>query len=181
MDEVVTVNHYMSPALTFISVAAAILLDWFGVGPDSWKDRVASLLYLAGIREGWNGGAIDNWLCEKCSWVIDITKSTGNAHLRDADTAQIIGGLLALLMAYFLLAWFPNWRWIYKTFGKWISWTSKINLPKSSAGRINVKVILMCVPLGLMSDLIPGWSGRFVCWCLDNICKVIDFCFGRLL
>lgn len=184
MHEVVTVNHYMSPALTCMAVAAALFLDWFGAGADSWKDRVAGMLYLAGIREGWNGGALDRWTVERCSWFIEIAKDTGNAHIKDADTSQILGGLLAILMVYFLAAWLPNWKALTKIFGKYgrvFAPITTLSLPKTGGSRINVKMLLMVVPLALMADLIPGRSGQFVNWCLDMDCKLISFCLDWLL
>jgi hypothetical protein len=177
-DTITTINHYMSPTLTFIVLACGGLLDWFGVGPDSWRDRVAAMCYLAGLREGWNGGALDSWLVARCSWAIDVAKDTGNAYIKDGDTALILGGLLALLTVYLVCAWLPNWKWVISWAGKLLGPVAKVQLPKSPAGRINFKMLGMVVPIALMADLIPGRMGTFISWGMDNDCKLLDFCFG---
>lgn len=180
MNTVTHINHYMSPTLTFIVLACGGLLDWFGLGPDSWRDRIAAMCYLAGLREGWNGGAVDGWMVDRCSWVIDRAKGTGNAYIKDGDTAMIIGGLLAILMIYLVMAWLPNWKWLMDYAGKLAGPAVKTQLPKSPAKRINFKMIAMIVPLALMADLIPGRLGKFINWGIDNNCKLLDFCFGWL-
>lgn len=160
-------EHFLTPTATFMVLALAGMIDLWGVGPDSWRDRIAAMMYLAGIREGWNGGSWDEWTVDHLAKVIDIAKKGGNAYLQGADTKLVLGGLVSIAFFYLLLSWLPNWRWITKHLTKFGGIATKLQLPKSPQFRVNFKMLALVVPVALMADLIPGNVGNFMNTTLD--------------
>lgn len=171
-------QHYMSPSAVFIVLMTGFALDWSSFGPDGWRDKIAMLFYTAGIREGFNGGAIDAWCVDMLSKIIDFTKEGGNTYLSGAVSSKIIGGFVGVTILYAVFCLLPPWKWISKKIGP----AGRLNFPKGNPYKINWPIVGVSAVIGLMTDLCGGVVGGVANPALNMLCSVLgvlpDMLFG---
>jgi len=132
------------------------VIDYFSVGHDAWRDKIAFLFYLAGIKEGFNGGTVDTWLLQQLGHAVDLVKTAGNTYLASAQTNLVVGIVIAGVELFALGCLLPerltSWKWV----GKYASW----RFPKSSSGKIGWKLLALAVVIGLLADNVRGAIGN---------------------
>jgi hypothetical protein len=151
----------MTATAVFMAMLLALALDWSAFGADSWRDRMILVFGTPAVYCGWNDGPIDTWCVEKIrkgiTWGL---QHSGFLHFASVSVNAVIGMCSGLLFIYACFALMPKFlqRWVsrVKFVGRAASW----QLPGGSpAKRINVKLWLIAIALGLFGDLARGWVG----------------------
>src|SRR5687767_15803921 len=91
----------MSPTGVAVLLLLALVVDYMSVGPNSLRDRLAFLLALPAVREGFNDSPLDRWTVGALSGAIDTLKGmTGGAYIAGAVTSVVVGALVGVLFIY---------------------------------------------------------------------------------
>jgi hypothetical protein len=160
-------THLMTPTATALLLILAFTFDYMSIGPNSLRDRIAFLLAVPAIREGFNGSPIDQWTVTVLSNCIDAVKHTLNgAYIAGAVTAYILSALVFFVAVYAVGALAPN-KWA-KPLGR----LAGLKFPTSGIYRINWKLWACAAVLGLMSDLLRGWAGYLVIGGVDFLASI---------
>lgn len=166
-------HHVMSPTGVAVLLLLALAFDYFSIGPNSLGDRLAFLLGVAAIREGFDGSTLDLWTINALARGIESMKdAAGDAYIAGAATHVVLGmGVVVMFMAavgYMLPAKAST------KLGRFAAMT----LPTSAVHRMNFKLWLLAAGLGLMADIPGGQGGLFIGWCIDglvSVCATIPF------
>ncbi|MGW5556835.1 hypothetical protein ACWER9_06385 [Micromonospora sp. NPDC003944] len=147
-------EHAMSPTTVAILLLLALLIDWMSVGPNSLRDRIAFIVAVPTIREGFDGSPLDQWTVETLSKVIQsLLDSTGGAYIAGASINLVIGAGIGVLWIYALGCMLPV------KFGKKLGRFATLSFPASGLRRLNGPLWIVAILLGLMSDLPGGLVG----------------------
>ena len=161
-------HHYLSPVAVFAALVLAFVIDYFSFGPDAWRDKFAFLFYLAGVREGFGGGTIDNWLLTQLGHAVDLVKAGGNTYLAGAQTNLVVGIVIAGIELFVVGCLLPEqltkWKWM----GKFPSW----RFPRSG-GRIGWKLLALAIVIGLLADNVGGAIGRAASAGIVAVCALM--------
>ncbi|WP_036374342.1 hypothetical protein [Micromonospora sp. ATCC 39149] len=163
-----TTTHTMSPTGVVIVLLLAVIVDYMSIGPNSLRDRLAFLLAVPAIREGFDGSPLDQATVGALRDVIQaLLDSAGDAYIAGASINAVIGFLIALLWIFAIGCLLPVKS--SKKLGRFatLSW------PQSPLYRLNAKMWLVAIPLGLMSDLPEGLIGDITRMLLDVTTKLI--------
>jgi hypothetical protein len=147
-------EHILAPEAVFASMMIGWLIDYFSVGPDGWRDKIAFLFYLAAFREGFNGGAADEWLLKGLGQIVDLTKKAGNTYLASARTNIVVGAVVGAIAIYTVGCIIPDWK-AFKKLGPY----AKLQFPTGANKKINWKLLFLAIVLGLTADNINGFVG----------------------
>src|SRR5690348_8491580 len=102
-------HHFMSPTGVAVLLMLALVTDYLSVGPNSIRDRLAFLLALPAIREGFNDGPLDNWTVNALSKAIDGLKGAAHgSYIAGAVTSVVLGAGVGILAIYTLGALLPT-------------------------------------------------------------------------
>lgn len=135
----------------------ALVVDWMSVGPNSIRDRLAFLLGIVAIRQGFNGSPLDQWTVDAFARLIETLKGmTGGAYIAGAGTQFILSVVIGVLAIYTVGALLPD-----KMQSK-LGPFAKITFPTSATHRLNYKLWTMAILLGLLGDLGGGAIGGIV-------------------
>ncbi|WP_416902778.1 hypothetical protein [Micromonospora echinospora] len=172
-----TVEHTMSPTGVVIVLLLAVIVDYMSIGPNSIRDRIAFVLAVPAIREGFDGSPLDQGTVGALRDIIRaLLDSTGDAYIAGASINAVIGFLIALLWIYALGCLLPVKS--SKKLGRFAT----LSFPQSPLYRLNLRMWLVAIPLGLMSDLPEGFIGQVTRMLLDVTTKLIvplpAFLFG---
>lgn len=149
--------HLMTPTTVAVLLLLAVAVDYMSIGPNSLRDRLAFLLALPAIREGFDGSPLDKWTVGALSGLIDQAKRmTGGAYIAGATTSYVLGAAIGLLAVYAIGALLPD-----KTSRKLGRWAG-VKLPAGSLHRLNTKLWALAVVLGMLCDLPGGLVGDTV-------------------
>jgi len=170
-------HHAMSPTGVFVLLLLAFVVDYLSVGPDSIRDRLAFLMALPAIREGFNGSPLDQWTVGALSQVIDAAKNAAHgSYLAGAVTPAVLGAGIGLLAIYTIGALLPD-----KFAGK-LGRFASMKFPTSAIHRINYKLWICAALLGLMADLPRGAAGAWLTTAIDALAYpaagLVNFLFG---
>lgn len=172
--------HTMSPTGIFALLLTALIVDWMSIGPDSIRDRVAFLLGLPAIRAGWDGSPVDRWTVDMASTWIDQIKTSGNATLAQAATAQILGVLVGLLAIYCIGVLLPVkasaklGRFAMLTFRKGGGGGGVAARGGGGSGlRLNARLWLCAYLLGIMAELPGGLVGQLVEGAVNGLTSIV--------
>jgi hypothetical protein len=77
----------MSPTATALVLLLALVVDYMSVGPNSIRDRIAFLLAVPAIREGFNGSPLDGWTVDllRSGDPAAARRDEGRVHRRGVD------------------------------------------------------------------------------------------------
>ncbi|MEW2442768.1 hypothetical protein [Micromonospora marina] len=146
--------HTMSPTGVAILLLLALIIDYMSVGPNSLRDRLAFVIAVPVIREGFNGSPADQKTVEALSGVIQaLLDSTGGAYIAGASVNALIGALIGLLWIYALGCMLPVKA--SKRLGRFAT----LAFPQSGLYRLNARLWVVAILLGMMSDLPGGLVG----------------------
>lgn len=150
-------NHTMSPTAVAVLLLLALVVDWMSVGPNSIRDRLAFLLALPAIREGFNGSPLDQWTVGALTGAINTAKQmTGGAYIAGAVTSVVLGALVGVLAIYTVGALLPDK--LSARLGRFAA----IKFPDSPIHRLNTKLWICAIFLGLLADLPGGVVGNIL-------------------
>jgi hypothetical protein len=172
-------HHYMSPTGVAVLLMLALVVDWLSVGPNSIRDRLAFLLALPAIREGFNNGPLDNWTVNALAKLIDSLKAAAaGSYIAGAVTSAIIGAGIGVLAIYTLGCLLPTKA--SKKLGRFATLT----FPTSPMHRINYKLWLCAALLGMLADLPHGLVGELLRAGVDGLDGFVSplpsFLFGTV-
>lgn len=156
-------SHAMSPTGVAVLLILALTIDWMSIGPNSVRDRLAFVLGISAVREGWNGSQLDQWTVNLFSQFIEQLKTmTGGAYIAGATTSAVLSAGIACVSIYAVGCLLPNK--LSAKAGAWAGYT----FPTSPGKKINSKLWVLVILLGLMSDLATGLVGDLVNGAIDG-------------
>jgi hypothetical protein len=157
-------QHAMSPTGVAVLLILALTIDWMSIGPNSVRDRLAFVMGISAVREGWNGSQLDQWTVNLFSGFIEQLKSTagGGAYIAGATTSAVLSAAIACLSIYAVGCLLPNK--LSAKAGAWAGYT----FPTSPGKKINTKLWVLAIILGLLSDLAGGLVGEIVNGAIDG-------------
>lgn len=150
-------NHVMSPTGVAVLLMLALVVDYMSVGPNSIRDRLAFLLALPAIREGFNGSPLDQWTVQALSSGINALKSMASgAYIAGAITSVVLSALVGVLAIYTVGCLLPDK--LANKLGRFAA----ISFPQSALHRINYKMWGCALLLGMLADLPNGLVGSIL-------------------
>jgi hypothetical protein len=170
-------THYMTATGVYVMLLLGFVIDYWSIGPNSIRDRLAFLIYLACFREGFNGSEIDRALVELFGGVIDKTKDWArDAYIADADTRIVIGASVSVIAIYCVGCLLPDvWA---QHMGRYAAMAFTVR----SRSRINWRLLSCAIVIGLMVDLSKGMLGglfnMLVQLDVELISELPDILFG---
>lgn len=149
-------HHYMTPTGTAVLLLLAVAVDYISIGPNWLRDRVAFLMAIAAIYEGFNGSKVDAWTLDALSNIIqfglDRAKDSG-AYMGAASAAAVVGVFVFAVWLYGLACLLPA-KWS-KRLGRFAT----VNFPPSGVWALNYKLWAVAFLLALLGDVPVGWVG----------------------
>ncbi|MGJ3228933.1 hypothetical protein ACQEUV_26790 [Micromonospora aurantiaca (nom. illeg.)] len=160
--------HTMSPTAVAVLLLLALVVDYMSVGPNSIRDRVAFVLAVPAIREGFDGSPLDQWTVQTASSGIEqLLDATGGAYIAGASINAILGALIGLLFIYVIGCMLPTKA--SKKLGRFATLT----FPQSPLYRLNTRLWIAAILLGLMADLPGGTVGDVTRGCVDFLTGLV--------
>lgn len=149
-------THYMTPTGTAVLLLAAIAVDYVSIGPNWFRDRLAFLMAIPAIHEGFNGSQLDAWTLARLTDLIQFwldQAQSSSAYIGAALAAPIVGVLVGCVWLYGLGCILPQKA--SKKFGR----LAAINFPPSGIWALNYKLWIVAILLGLLGDVPLGIVG----------------------
>lgn len=107
-------HHLMTPTAVAIVLMLALVIDWMSFGPNSIRDRLAFLLAVPAVFEGFNDGPLDRWTVGALTSAINTSKTAAEgSYIAGADTQHVIAAMVGLLWIYALGCLMPD-KWSSK-------------------------------------------------------------------
>lgn len=158
----------MSPTATALVLLLALVVDWMSVGPNSIRDRIAFLLAVPAVREGFNGSPLDGWTVDTLRMVIkQLLDATGGAYIAGASINLLIGGAVGILWIYTVGCLLPV------KFSKKLGRFATLTFPQSPIYRLNTKLWVAAILLGMLADLPRGLVGELTLGSVDFLTGVV--------
>jgi hypothetical protein len=158
----------MSPTATALVLLLALVVDWMSVGPNSIRDRIAFLLAVPAIREGFNGSPLDGWTVDTLrSLIQQLLDATGGAYIAGASINLLVGGAVGILWIYTVGCLLPVKA--SKRFGRFATLT----FPQSPLYRLNTKLWIAAILLGMLADLPRGVVGELTLGSVNMLTGVV--------
>lgn len=147
-------QHHMSPTATAVTLLLALVVDYMSVGPNSLRDRLAFLMAVPAIREGFNGSPLDGWTVDFLRATIgQLLNATGGAYIAGASVSLLVGAAVGILFIYTVGCLLPMKA--SKRLGRFATLT----FPQSPLYRLNLKLWIAAILLGMLADLPGGIIG----------------------
>jgi hypothetical protein len=154
----------MSPTGVAVLLLLALCVDYMSIGPNSIRDRLAFLMALAAIRQGFDGSPIDKWTVQQLSALLDELKtSTGSEYIAGATTSTLLGGFVGVLAIFTVGCLLPVQA--SKKLGRFASLT----WPQSPVYRLNLPLWLAAALLGMLAELPGGAVGATLLAAIDFV------------
>jgi hypothetical protein len=161
-------QHSMSPTATALVLLLALVIDYMSVGPNSIRDRIAFLLAVPAVREGFNGSPLDGWTVDTLRQLIQaLLDATKGAYIAGASINLLIGGLVGILWVYTIGCLLPV------KFSKKLGRFATLTFPQSALFRLNGKLWLSAILLGMLADLPRGIIGELTLGSVDFLTGVV--------
>lgn len=163
-------QHEMSPTGVAVLLLLALVVDYMSIGPNSMRDRLAFLIALPVVREGFDDSPLDEWTVDALGTLIDsLLKMTKGAYIAGASTNAIIGAAVGILFIYTIGALLPD------RFSNKLGRFATLSFPTSPMKRINVKLWICAIFLGMLADLPRGLVGDVLTMFVDFLVSVTAF------
>ncbi|WP_431895901.1 hypothetical protein [Micromonospora haikouensis] len=161
-------EHTMSPTAVAILLLLAIVVDYMSIGPNSLRDRLAFIMAVPAIKEGFDGSPADQKTVAALGGIIEgLLDSTGGAYIAGASVNAVLGVGIGLLWIYTIGCMLP-----VKT-SKKLGRFATLTWPQSPLYRLNGKMWLVAAILGMMSDLPGGLIGDLTRSLLDIVTGLV--------
>lgn len=161
-------EHTMSPTAVAVLLLLALIVDYMSVGPNSIRDRLAFLFALPAIREGFNGSPLDAWTVGAATSAIEeLLNATDGAYIAGASVNAVLGAAVGVLAIYTVGCLLPTKA--SKKLGRFATLT----FPQSPLYRINTRLWICAILLGLLSDLPGGAVGGITDWSVDMLTNIV--------
>ncbi len=160
-------RHVMSATATAILLLLALTVDFMSFGPNSVRDRLAFLMGVAAIREGFNGSPADQWTVGLATDGIQMLLDTpvvSGSYMAGASINALLGAAVGGLFVYTVGCLLPV-KWS-KKLGRFATLT----FPQSGLFRLNGKLWAAAILLGMMADLPAGAIGGLTEGCVIFLC-----------
>ncbi len=149
-------DRYMSPTATAILLLLAFVIDYMSVGPNSLRDRLAFLMALPAIREGFDDSPLDNWTVDTATAAIEMLLDTpimSGSYMAGMAISAFLGACVGLVFIYTVGCLLPVKA--SKKLGRFAT----LSFPQSPLFRVNWKLWIAAAILGLLADLPGGVIG----------------------
>jgi hypothetical protein len=171
------VQHTMSPTGVAILLLLALVVDYTSFGPNSIRDRLAFLMGVVAIRQGFNGSPLDQWTVGALTGGIEALKDmAGGAYIAGAATQLVLSALVGILAIYTIGVLLPVKA--QARLGKFAT----LSFKDSPMNRINWQLWTMALLLGLLADLPGGAVGGLVNTGISALTEIFqplpNFLFG---
>lgn len=148
-------HHSMSPTATAMVLLLALVIDYMSVGPNSIRDRIAFLLAVPAVREGFNGSPLDGWTVDTLRMLIQqLLDATKGAYIAGASINLLVGAAVGILWIYTIGCLLPVKA--SRKLGRFATLT----FPQSALYRLNGKLWIAAILLGMLADLPRGIVGE---------------------
>lgn len=159
----------MTPTTVAVLLLLALVIDYMSVGPDSIRDRIAFLMGVAVFREGFDDSPLDDWTVDRLSELVDqLLSMTGGAYIAGAVTATVVGAGVGILAIYTVGCLLPVKA--SKRLGRFATLTFPASAPK----RINMKLWVCAILLGMLADLPHGVVGQLLVAGIDLLVRLFN-------
>lgn len=170
-------NHAMSPTGVAVLLLLALVVDYMSVGPNSIRDRLAFLMGLVAVREGFNGSPLDRWTVDALSGAINSLKNmAGGAYIAGAATQVVLSAGVGILAIWTVGAMMPTKA--QARLGRFAT----IGFRDSAMHRLNYQLWTCAVLLGLLADLPGGAIGGLLSGAIAALTEIFqplpNFLFG---
>jgi hypothetical protein len=163
-----TIRHNMSPTATALVLLLALVIDWMSVGPNSIRDRIAFLLAVPAIREGFNGSPLDGWTVDLLNQTVGVLlDATRGAYIAGASINLLVGGAVGILWIYTIGCLLPVKA--SKRLGRFATLT----FPQSPLYRLNTRLWISAILLGMLADLPRGIVGELTLGSVDFLTGIV--------
>ncbi len=176
-------THVLSPAGVLAALLLALIIDVMRVGPEWIKDRLAFVIGLAAIREGFGGSILERWTVDALVGVIDggFRIVGSDIYVTQAGASVVVQVLIGAVALYCLGVLLP----VKAT--KWAGGFAKLSFGKRGKGgaktapadshgeryKLNAPLWTCAWILGLLADLPQGGIGGFVRGLIDIITSAV--------
>lgn len=144
----------MTPTGVAVLLLLAVAIDYISIGPNWLRDRIAFLMAVPAIYEGFNNSTVDHWTLTRLTGVIQwALDQTGDAYVAGASAAAVVGVFVGAVWLYGLGCILPSKA------SKRLGRIATINFPPSGVWAINWKLWIVAILLGLLGDVPVGWVG----------------------
>lgn len=163
-------QHTMSPTGVAVLLLLALVVDYMSIGPNSMRDRLAFLIALPVVREGFDDSPLDKWTVDALGQLIDtLLKMTDGAYIAGASINAIVGAAVGVLFIYTIGALLPD------KFSTKLGRFATLSFPTSPMKRINIKLWICAIFLGMLADLPRGLIGDLLTMFVDFLVTVTAF------
>lgn len=161
-------HHSMSPTATALVLLLALVVDWMSVGPNSIRDRIAFLMAVPAVREGFNGSPLDGWTVDTLRMLVQqLLDATKGAYIAGASINLLIGGAVGILWIYTVGCLLPVKA--SKKLGRFAT----LAFPQSPLYRLNGKLWICAILLGMLADLPRGIVGDLTLGSVDFLTGIV--------
>lgn len=166
----------MTPTGVAVLLLLAIAIDYVSIGPNWLRDRIAFLMAIAAVYEGFNGSKLDAWTLSRFTGVIEwALDQTDGAYIAGASASAVVGVAIGAVWLYGLGAILPQKA--SKRLGRFAA----VNFPPSGIWAINYKLWIVAILLGLLGDVPLGWIGELTHGTNDFLAALFSPLPGLLL
>lgn len=161
-------THHMSPTAVAAVFLLALVVDYMSVGPNSLRDRIAFLLAVPAIREGFNGSPLDGWTVDTLrGFIRQLLDATNGAYIAGASINLLLGVAVGILFIYVVGCLLPMKA--NKRLGRFATLT----FPQSPLYRLNWQLWLCAFLIGMMADLPQGIVGTLTLQFVDFLAGIV--------
>jgi hypothetical protein len=152
-------SHGLTAVTIMFLLTLAGMLDYLGIGADNWRDKLAFLIALPAIWAGWDGSALDHGLTENIRQAISAGLEATGPTLGTAEMANAGVTCFVFAVLLYTLGCLAPDRWKGKL-GRVATWS--MSGKGSALKRMNPRVWIPAIVLGLMSEMLGGLSGALL-------------------
>lgn len=161
-----------TPQAVFCLFVLAFLVDYWSVGTDSIRDRLAFFMSLAAIRVGFDGTPVDQYTTQLALGGLDSLKNVGNTYLARGAADDLLSVAISLLCVFVVGVIIPSKA--SKKLGRFAT----LKFHRGSSSRINYTLWICAFLLGTMIELARGPFGLFAMAAVDFDVRLVSIIPG---
>lgn len=165
----------MSPTVVFVTLLAALIIDWSSLGPNSLRDRIAFIMAVPAIRDGFDGSPADQWTTGKLEEGIEALLNSPpveGSYMAGAAVNLVASAVIGVLFVYALLCMLPAKA------SRRLGPAANLSFPASPQFRLNLPLWGVAIVLGMLADLPRGALGALCRTMIDVLTGPIDLLVG---